>query len=242
LRSAAAWLESGARLGALDWAGTQAFSEEVNTFPGIWLNVSGREPVGIVAPGREYEQLREQIIASLAAWRLPETGAPVIAHAWPREELYHGAALDDAPDIILEPALDRGYASAVLASGGRPGEPLRRLTPSERPGAKGGSMNGSHRPEGILILAGAGIRPEVPIAKACLLDVAPTLLTLLDVPVPEYADGRVWAEVLESTSEGKAPLVSLVPDLEPEWASVSPYSARDAATVERRLRGLGYRE
>jgi len=242
LRGAAARLESGTRLGGLDWTGTQAFSEEVNTFPGIWLNVSGREPAGIVMPGAEYEKLRAQIIADLAAWRHPETGAPVMARAWPREELYHGAALDDAPDIILEPALDRGYACTVLASGGRPGESLRRLTPAERLGAKGGSMNGSHRPQGVLILAGAGIRPGVPVGEPCLLDVAPTLLTLLDVPVPEYADGRVWTEVLECMSEGKAPAVDLGPALEPEWAAASPYSAREAATVERRLRGLGYRE
>ena len=242
LRGVAARLESGARLGGLDWSGTQAFSEEVNTFPGIWLNVSGREPAGIVVPGAEYERLRAQIIAGLVAWRHPETGAPAIAHAWPREDLYHGAALDDAPDIILEPALDRGYACTVLASGGRPGEPLRRLAPDERLGAKGGSMNGSHRPEGVLILAGAGIRPGTPLCDARLVDVAPTLLTLLGQPVPEYADGRAWTEVLESTGEDKVPPAGPEPALEAEWTGASPYSARDAATVERRLRGLGYRE
>jgi predicted AlkP superfamily phosphohydrolase/phosphomutase len=242
LRGAAARLESGARLGGIDWAGTQAFSEEVNTFPGIWLNVRGREPAGTVAPGAEYEGLRTQIMASLGAWRHPETGAPAMAHAWRREELYHGAALEDAPDIILEPALDRGYACTVLASGGRPGEPMRRLTPAERPGAKGGSMNGSHRSEGLVIVAGAGIRPGVPMGEACILDVAPTLLTLLGQPVPECADGRAWTEVLEGRREEQVPPAGVEAAPNAEWTGARPYSARDAATVERRLRGLGYRE
>jgi predicted AlkP superfamily phosphohydrolase/phosphomutase len=247
LRGAAARLESGARLGGLDWTGTQAFSEEVNTFPGIWLNVRGREPAGAVLPGAAYERLRTQIMAGLAAWCHPVTGAPVIAHTWRREELYHGAALEDAPDIVLDPALDQGYACTVLASGGRPGEPLRRLAPAERPGAKGGSMNGSHRPEGVLILAGAGVRPGVPVGEPCLVDVAPTLLALLGVPAPAYADGRAWAEALERASDGGALPSGAEPAPHENWAGASPdraspYSALEAAAVDRKLRGLGYRE
>jgi len=240
LRGAVARLESGVRLGGLDWNNTQAFSEEVNTFPGIWLNVRDRELVGTVMPGADYDRLRAQIMTSLAAWRHPETGAPVIAHAWRREELYHGAALSDAPDIVLEPALDRGYACTVLTSAGRPGEPLRRLAPAERPGAKGGSMNGSHRPDGVLILTGAGIRPGASIRDARLVDVTPTLLALLGMRPPDYADGRVWAEALECTGGDGSPMGGTEPPPDAQWAGASPYSARDALIVDRRLRELGY--
>lgn len=242
LRGVSARLESGVRLGGLDWHGTQAFSEEVNTFPGIWLNVQGREPAGTVNAGADYERLRERIMAGLAAWRHTETGAPVIARTWRREELYHGAALDDAPDIILEPALDRGYACTILASGGRPGEALRRLAPAEWLGAKGGSMNGSHRAEGILILAGARIRPGAAVRSARLVDVAPTLLTLCGLTVPEYADGRAWTEVLAAASDDQTSRSCPAPLPELEWTGASPYSSHAADTIDRRLRGLGYRE
>ena len=39
-RKAAARLESTARFGGIDWARTRAFSEEVNTQPGVWINAA----------------------------------------------------------------------------------------------------------------------------------------------------------------------------------------------------------
>jgi predicted AlkP superfamily phosphohydrolase/phosphomutase len=243
LRRLVGRLESSTRLGGIDWAATCAFSEEVNTCPGIWLNVHGREPLGTLAPG-DYERQRDQIAARLLNWRHPTTGEPVIARAWRREELYHGPAVDSAPDIVLEPALDtsasldtrRGYSHTLLPSGGQPGEPLRRLTAEERLGAKGGSMNGSHRPEGVFILAGAGARPGVRLADAQIVDVAPTLLHLLDVPLPAHLDGRVLTEALRSDGKGASTQTAAQSMLSPK-----PYSAKQAEMVDRRLRGLGYR-
>jgi predicted AlkP superfamily phosphohydrolase/phosphomutase len=235
LRRLVARLESNARLAGIDWDSTRAFSEEVNTFPAIWLNVQGREPLGSVEPGAEYEHLRDEILARLACWRNPETGEPVVASAWRREDLYHGPAVQDAPDIVLEPALDRGYSYTFLSSGGRPGEPLSTLAPSERLGAKGGSMNGSHRPDGVLILAGTGTRSGACLDGAQITDVAPTLLHLLNVPLPADLDGRVLTGAL-LRSEGLRP----GPATDGTDRSPSPYSAEQAAAVDSKLRGLGY--
>jgi predicted AlkP superfamily phosphohydrolase/phosphomutase len=236
LRRLVGRLESGARLGGIDWAGTRAFSEEVNTFPAIWLNVQGREPLGSVVPGGDYEELRDEILARLAAWLDPATSERVIARAWRREELYHGPAVEEAPDIVLEPALDRGYSYTVLSSHGRPGEALRTLAPAERLGAKGGSMNGSHRPDGVLILAGGGVRPAGQLSRAEIVDVAPTLLHLLDVPLPANLDGRVQAKALVPGGEVLPARTVADDDTTP-----GPYSAEQASLVSRRLRGLGYR-
>jgi predicted AlkP superfamily phosphohydrolase/phosphomutase len=241
-RPVAARLESVARLGGIDWSRTQAFSEEVNTFPGIWLNVQGREPCGTVVPGPEYERLRSRIIDALPSWRHPESRAPVVAHAWRREDVYHGAALEEAPDIVFEPALDAGYAYTLLSSGGRAGEPLRRLAPADRLGAKGGSMNGSHRPEGVLVLSGKGVRPGASPKGAHVVDVTPTILALLGVPLPEYLDGRVWLDALTAPAQAQAPSAASAPIPEPVWPGARPYSEGDAAAVEERLRGLGYLE
>jgi predicted AlkP superfamily phosphohydrolase/phosphomutase len=236
LRSLVGRLESSARLSGIDWAGTQAFSEEVNTCPAIWLNVQGREPLGTVAP-REYEHRRDEILARLAGWRNPQTGEPVVARAWRREELYHGPAVESAPDIVLEPALDKGYSYTLLSSGGQPGEPLRKLAPAERLGAKGGSMNGSHRPEGVFLLAGAGARPGVRLSGAQIVDVAPTLLRLLGAALPADLEGRVLAEALVPGGEARRE-----PERTARTPAPSPYIAADAAVVSRRLQSLGYRE
>jgi predicted AlkP superfamily phosphohydrolase/phosphomutase len=237
LRHLVGRLESGARLGGIDWAGTQAFSEEVNTFPALWLNVRGREPEGTVEPGKEYKALRSEILSRLADLRHPETGARVVSRTWRREELYSGPAVELAPDIVLEPALDRGYAYTLLASGGQPGSALRRLAPAECLGAKGGSMNGSHRSEGVLIMAGPNVGRGVHLDGAHITDVAPTLLHLLGVEVPTDLDGRALAEAPLTPDLERQVTVRSVPEAEP-----SPYSAGESAVISSRLRGLGYRE
>jgi hypothetical protein len=142
----------------------------------------------------------------------------------------------DAPDVVLEPALDRGYAYTFLSSGGRPGEAFRTLGPAERLGAKGGSMNGSHRPDGLCLLAGAGIRCGGRLVGARIVDVVPTLLCLLGEPLPGGLDGRVLAEALlpgARVPPGTAAAASA--------GTPRPYSPDQAAVVAGRLRGLGYR-
>jgi len=56
--------------------------------------------------------------------------------------------------------------------------------------------SGYHHPEGILMLYGNGIRPGVHIAGSNNLDIAPTLLSLLGLPVPAEMKGRVLQEAL----------------------------------------------
>jgi predicted AlkP superfamily phosphohydrolase/phosphomutase len=58
----------------------------------------------------------------------------------------------------------------------------------------GHSKSGCHDPEGMLIIYGNGIKPGERIDKANNLDIAPTLLTMLDLPVPTEMKGRVLEE------------------------------------------------
>lgn len=93
-----------------------------------------------------------------------------------------------------------------------------------------------HRPEGVLYLHGAGVRPGVEIASPRQVDVAPTLLALLGLPATEEMEGRVLGEALSIPSwPERRP--------EPDWAP-APEAARadaaaDAAALER-LQALGY--
>ena len=59
---------------------------------------------------------------------------------------------------------------------------------------------GDHRMEGILIAAGPAFQPDAAPPDAELLDIAPTVLHLLGVPVPDDMDGRVLTELLEPTT------------------------------------------
>ncbi|WP_169239801.1 alkaline phosphatase family protein [Candidatus Roseilinea sp. NK_OTU-006] len=85
---------------AVDWSRTSAWYSAAG---GLRINLAGREPRGLIAPGRDYHRLRERLIAAALDLRDPLTGLPVFAAAWPREQLYPDSPfLEAAPDVILE--------------------------------------------------------------------------------------------------------------------------------------------
>src|SRR5207244_2511452 len=67
LTATAGRVEGMHRLGGIDWGRTLAYSEELDYHPHVWLNLSGREPAGIVAPAA-YEVTRARVIAALTDW------------------------------------------------------------------------------------------------------------------------------------------------------------------------------
>jgi predicted AlkP superfamily phosphohydrolase/phosphomutase len=69
----------------------------------IYINLKGREREGRIAPGAEYERVRDEIIASAEALTDPDRGDKLVRKAYRREELYSGSYLDQAADIIVAP-------------------------------------------------------------------------------------------------------------------------------------------
>jgi predicted AlkP superfamily phosphohydrolase/phosphomutase len=188
-------LLSQTQLGAIDWSRTRAFSTEMNTLPAIWINLRGRDPNGIVAP-EQYEELRDELIAGLSSFLNPETGQKVVIQTHRREELYHGPHVDLAPDLVLEMNLDNGYTYTCLSSRGRRGhEPVRPLRKGKSAGAKGQSMNGSHRRRGILLFANGRGAGRKQLGTVSIMDMAPTILRFFGLPTPIDMDGRFIPEI-----------------------------------------------
>jgi predicted AlkP superfamily phosphohydrolase/phosphomutase len=216
----------------VDWSRTQAFS--YGQFGNIVINVRGRERDGIVEPGREYEQLREEIAARAAELRSPD-GESIVDAVHRREDLYSGPELERLPDLIVE---FRDYA--WLGKGnltGRTPTIWDTIAPRAHPGA---TYAGSHRPDGIFVLAGPAARAGVALS-AGIADVAPTALYLLGEPIPGELEGRLLAEAIEpGLLDGRPP--EYAEPAEVEVGAPRPYDAEGAAEVEERLRSLGYLE
>ena len=69
---------------------------------GIYLNVKGREEQGIV-PAEEAEAINAALVQGLTGLVDPERGNAVAIHrAQPREAVYHGPYLEEAPDILVD--------------------------------------------------------------------------------------------------------------------------------------------
>jgi hypothetical protein len=74
--------------------------------------------------------------------------------------------------------------------------------------AAGRSLEGFSRraPDGVLMLLGEGIRPGTFLEQAELIDVFPTLLYALGLPIARDLDGRVLTSAFSSTFLARQPL------------------------------------
>jgi predicted AlkP superfamily phosphohydrolase/phosphomutase len=147
---------------------TQAYS----LIPGrFYINLEGREPRGSV-PEDEYEAVRDELKAELEALEGPD-GESVIDRVVPKEEAFRGDHADIAPDLVAIP--EHGFD---LKSGFKGGDAVFDTGP----------RNGMHSFGNASLLVDD---PDASIGDADLLDIAPTILDLMEV---DYArtdfDGR----------------------------------------------------
>jgi predicted AlkP superfamily phosphohydrolase/phosphomutase len=150
-----------------------------------------------------------------------------------REELYEGPYLESAPDLIIEWA-DYGYwGNPQFEENGQIFELQRHFDYSDQP------LTGSHRLDGIVILNGAEIAPEVELTDASLVDMAPTILSLLGIAPLQSMDGRLLEEAL--TPEGKERIQQRAQAGEAGFSSDEyAYDAEMEEKISEHLRSLGY--
>ena len=97
-----------------------------------------------------------------------------------------------------------------------------------------------HRPQGVLVLSGPGVRPGAELASPTILDLAPTALALLGIAAGEDFDGRVLAEALHAAPPDRIPSWDAVEGdagLHPSDLRMDPFEAADAL---QQLVDLGY--
>lgn len=196
-------LESHLDTGQIDWSSTKAYCME-KFGSSIWVNVKSFRPNGIVEPGAEYEELLAFITKKLYEIKDPETGAQMIPRVHRKEEIYSGPYLDNAPDLLIDSWLDRAFLSSQNAGEHR----IRPIVSThERKGTSVGEKTASHRYNGILLLKGEPFKARQALEGAQIIDLAPTILHLLGVPVPDDMDGQVLTEALKDEYLVRHPVV-----------------------------------
>ena len=94
---AASGLGKGEMFAHVDWSRTRAYGLGLNA---IYLNVAGRERRGIVKLS-ERDALAGEIARRLGNLRDPIGGRRVVARVYRARDVYHGAAVEAAPDLIV---------------------------------------------------------------------------------------------------------------------------------------------
>ena len=159
---------------AIDWSQTVAWGDG-GYYGRLFLNVKGREPQGIVEPAR-YEEVRDELVAKLEATVGPD-GEPLGTRVLKPQDVYPDVR-GVAPDLLVY------FGDLAWRSVGSVGN--RSIYTFEN---DTGPDDANHAQEGLLIAAGPGVEARATL-DAHLLDVAPTVLELLGLPVPAEMRGR----------------------------------------------------
>ncbi|HEX2057073.1 MAG TPA: alkaline phosphatase family protein [Actinomycetota bacterium] len=212
----------GRTFAAIDWERTTAFASPIPQ-QGVFVNVAGRERFGIVPPDK-LDALKDELTQRFTKLR-DHKGEPVTDRVHRAEDVFHGDALEGAPDVL--PVLrDHRYELDDELFHKEPFTDLSHLP------------RGVHHPDGIVVVAGAGVRRGR--IGGSVMDVTPTLLYQAGLKVPDGLDGRVLLEAFDEGAVRDRPVATTAALSSAEKDETSPYSQEEEALIEESLRGLGY--
>jgi len=210
-----------------DWDHTRAYALTPGC-NGIYLRLgppgSGEEPGARAA-------LARQLTEALHEVKNPATGEPVVRRVMPREEVFAGDNMHLAPDLTLV-LRDYGFVSVLRSD----------VAVRSRD-----EIVGAHRPEGIFLAGGPGIRAGARTEALSIMDVTPALMYRLGLPIPSDFEGQLPTSILEPAQLEARPPVHAAAG---PSGTVPPPPSSDAPTLDaegeealyQRLKSLGYVE
>lgn len=213
----------------IDWRRSRAYA--LGEYGAVYLNLQGREPQGAVRPG-EYERTLTELSHELMDFQSPEWPGKLVTSVIPGSETHWGPYAADGPDLfyLTDQMLVDGTGGSIFLS--------------NKPLFKGNSMlgisnrvSGHHRLEGIGVLWGPSVRTGVELSGS-IMDLTPTLLAMLGLPIPAYMDGQVLASALDEELFESRPLSFAESDEAP--TSSLELTEEEARAVSERLAALGY--
>ncbi len=225
---------------SIDWSRTKAYCSEVLASPpSIWINLKGVKPQGIVDPA-DYDALVTFIIEKLAELKDPRNGKPVINRIYRRDEIFHGPFAHEGADLVLDWWSENSLFSTQPSfpeDTDKPALIIRKHEPSET-----SEWGGTHRLYGILVARAPALKTGAEIENPHLIDLAPTILHLLGVSVPEDMDGSVLVNAFRPEFLAEHPVKSGAASGTSGGDRPSGYTDEESAKVEERLQALGYIE
>jgi predicted AlkP superfamily phosphohydrolase/phosphomutase len=165
------------------WERMKAFALPAFANGHIRINLQGRERSGIVSAA-EYDEICQAIIAQLHRLKDARTGKPMV-----KQVLRTHASVSDALYPSNSPVADLVVVWQEVPTDVVDSPDVGRIGPVtlNRPGG--------HRPRGFLLGKGPGIAPGTTVTGGHIIDLPPTLLQLMNVPVPDYFDGKPLLQV-----------------------------------------------
>ncbi len=189
----------------------------------VWVNLSGRESQGAVGAGDEYAEVCAAVIQELTTnWRDPVSNEPIVQQVLSREDVFAGDYVFKAPDLAV--VFHPGYAPSANAT---------RLDFDGKSVIEGKhDTSEAVAPFARLIASGPTIAAGAK-GTGMLVDVMPSLLYLLNQPVPEDIDGTIISTLFTETYRKQTPVRYVEGD-------EALLSNEEEGVIVDRLRDLGY--
>lgn len=211
----------------IDWSKTRVYFS--GSAGGIYINLRGREPYGIVEQGHGYESLKESLILKLKEMRSEINGEKIIKEIYQSEHLYPESVVKNLPDLFI--LCNKGF------------DILNEVVPTKRfvknPMQQ---WSGTHVLDGIFMAKGPSIEEGKKIKKAKIIDVAPTIYYLADIPLPRGMDGGIISSAIRKEYLAKRPPMYSNMLVQKEGGEYGIFTQDEFKAVEDRLKGLGYIE
>jgi predicted AlkP superfamily phosphohydrolase/phosphomutase len=162
----------------VDWSKTRAYAVGLGQ---IYFNLKGREGQGIVSSGAEYAALQDEIRGKLSGLLDPEGGDRVFRDVYERDDIYKGEYLQYAPD--LQVGFNDGYRVGWQDT---LGQIQRTVVENNNRKWSGDHCATATEISGGVQFANRKISSDAPH----IMDLSPTILKLLEVPLPQGLDGK----------------------------------------------------
>jgi predicted AlkP superfamily phosphohydrolase/phosphomutase len=160
----------------VDWSKTKAWGWG-GYYARVFMNVQGREPQGII-PQAEYERERDELVRKLEAIT-DHQGQPMATKALKPEALYPNSERVDAPDLFVY------FDDLAWRAGQDIGHGTIWSFDTEI-----GPDDSVHDYYGMFVMSGPSTPQGQERTDLNILDVGPTVLKLMGVPIPPEMEGR----------------------------------------------------
>lgn len=215
----------------VDFSKSQAYHSEVDKAHNalfISINLKGRESHAIVKNGKEFLRLKKHIINSLSNLRILETGKKIF-------------------DRVSESSLPQGDIQVVTKNNINLLNQHIKINNNVYPLKEFYTfldLSGNHDDPGVIIIYGKNIKAEKINGDAHILDITPTILYLLGLPVAKDMEGKVLTEAIKEDFL-KAHPIRYISSYEPigvkrEWPNEALHSESIGSKQLERLKSLGY--
>lgn len=173
----------------IDWRRSRVFCIPNANEGYLRINQKGREPEGIVDAGADSDHLIAELAQHLRALVNPMNGTAAVDRIYRIDEVFPGERRPDLPDVVVTWDSRAQVLSELQSSrcGLVRGQAAYQTSPY---------YSGNHRPNAFLLARGPRTAGNRTLKGGHIMDIAPSILAMLDVDPPRQMDGRVLAELV----------------------------------------------